>query len=118
MMRMITSFPKIIKTGLERDNIELHAYCLMPNHFHLLLVPQGENSLSKFMQWVMTSMCVIIIRKQTSEHIWQGRFKSFIVEKDSYYLTLMRYIEANALRADLSKTAQDWQYRSLSEKVF
>ncbi len=112
-------FLKLLKTGLERDNIELHAYCLMPNHFHLLLVPQGENSLSKFMQWVMTSHVRYYHKKnKTSGHIWQGRFKSFIVEKDSYYLTLMRYIEANALRADLSKTAQDWQYGSLSERVF
>ncbi len=80
---------------LERENIELHAYCLMPNHFHLLLVPQGENSLSKFMQWVMTSYVRYYHKKnKTSGHIWQGRFKSFIVEKDSYYLTLMRYIEA------------------------
>lgn len=43
---------------------------------------------------------------------------SFIVEKDGYYLTLLRYIEANALRAALSKTAQDWQYGSLAERVF
>ncbi len=71
------------------------------------------------MQWVMTSHVRYYHKKnKTSGHIWQGRFKSFIVEKDSYYLTLMRYIEANALRADLSKTAQDWQYGSLSERVF
>ncbi|KAF3977342.1 MAG: transposase, partial [Methylococcales symbiont of Iophon sp. n. MRB-2018] len=80
----------------------------MPNHFHLLLVPQGEKSLSKFMQWVMTSHVRYYHRKnKTSGYIWQGRFKSFLVEKESYYLTLFRYIEANALRAKLSTTAQD-----------
>ncbi|CAC9568125.1 hypothetical protein [uncultured Gammaproteobacteria bacterium] len=42
-------FLTLLKTGLEKENIELHAYCLMPNHFHLLIVPRDENSLSKFM---------------------------------------------------------------------
>nr|WP_066044493.1 transposase [Bathymodiolus septemdierum thioautotrophic gill symbiont] len=112
-------FLKLLQIGLQRENIELHAYCLMPNHFHLLLIPQSENSLSKFMQWVMTSHVRYYHKKnKTSGHIWQGRFKSFIVEKDNYYLTLLRYIEANALRANLSKFAQDWQYGSLAERVF
>ncbi|KAF3980378.1 MAG: hypothetical protein HFP76_02345 [Methylococcales symbiont of Iophon sp. n. MRB-2018] len=91
----------------------------MPNHFHLLLVPQGEKSLSKFMQWVMTSHVRYYHKKnKSSGHIWQGRFKSFLVEKESYYLSLFRYIEANALRAKLSTTAQDWRYGSLAERVF
>ena len=112
-------FLALLNKGLKRENIELHAYCLMPNHFHLLLVPQSENSLSQFMQWIMTSHVRYYHKKnKTSGHVWQGRFKSFIVEKDSYYLTLLRYIESNASRANLSKTAQDWRYGSLAERVF
>ncbi|MCF6245161.1 MAG: hypothetical protein L3J43_09005 [Sulfurovum sp.] len=71
------------------------------------------------MQWVMTSHVRYYHKKnKTSGHIWQGRYKSFIVEKDSYYMTLIRYIEANALRAKLVRQAQDWDYGSLMEREY
>ena len=112
-------FLTLIETGLDKYAIELHAYCLMTNHFHLLLVPQKEKVLSQFMQWLMTSHVRYYYQKnKTSGHIWQGRFKSFIVEQDSYHLTLIRYIEANALRAKMVERAQDWKYGSLSERLF
>lgn len=57
-------------------------------------------------------------KNKTSGHIWQGRYKSFIVEEKSYYLSLIRYIEANALRAKLVKRAEGWVYGSLAERVF
>ena len=107
-------FLELLKKGMERENIELHAYTLMPNHFHLLLVPKAEGSLSRFMQWVMTSHVRYYHRKnKTSGHIWQGRYKSFIVQKENYYLTLIRYVEANAKRAKLTKDAKTWIYSSL-----
>ncbi len=110
-------FLELLEKAAKRENVEIHAYCLMPNHFHLLLVPQEENSLSRFMQWVMTSHVRNYHKKnRTSGHIWQGRYKSFIVEKESYYITLIRYIEANALRAKLVSKAEDWEYGSLIER--
>ena len=111
-------FLELLEKACKRENVEIHAYCLMPNHFHLLLVPKVEKSLSRFMQWVMTSHVRYYHKKnKTSGHIWQGRYKSFIVEKESYYITLMRYIEANALRAKLTRKAQDWNYGSLQERT-
>jgi putative transposase len=111
-------FLKLLYDGLKREAVELHAYCLMPNHFHLLLVPQREESLSRLMQWVMTSHVRYYHKKnKTSGHIWQGRYKSFIVQKENYYLSLLRYIEANALRAKLVNDAQDWFYGSLRERT-
>ena len=110
-------FLDLVQKAAKRENIEIHAYCLMPNHFHLLLVPKEEKSLSRFMQWVMTSHVRYYHKKnKTSGHIWQGRYKSFIVEKESYYITLIRYIEANALRAKLVLNAEDWDYGSLMER--
>jgi putative transposase len=103
---------------MEKEAVELHAYCLMPNHFHLLLVPQREGSLSRLMQWVMTSHVRYYHKKnKTSGHIWQGRYKSFMVEQESYYITLIRYIEANALRAKLVERAEAWEYGSLHARV-
>jgi putative transposase len=111
-------FLELLEIGTKREKVEIHAYCLMPNHFHLLLVPQEEKSLSRLMQWIMTSHVRYYHRKnKTSGHIWQGRYKSFMVEKESYYLALIRYIEANAHRAKLTKKAEDWKYASLHERV-
>lgn len=89
-------------------------YCLMPNHFHLMLRPFGDGDISTWMQWLMTSH----VRRyhahyHSSGHIWQGRFKSFMVQTDEHFLTAMRYIERNALRAGLVKRAEDWRYGSL-----
>lgn len=111
-------FLALLKTAKKKFGIDIHAYCLMPNHFHLLLVPLEEKSLSRFMQWVMTSHVRYYHRKnRTSGHVWQGRFKSFIVEQESYYLTVIRYIEANALRAKLVKRAEAWLFGSLAERL-
>jgi putative transposase len=83
--------------------VEVLAYCLMPNHFHMLLQPEKAEDMSKWMQWLMTSH----VRKhhrtyKTSGHVWQGRFKSFIVQKDEHLLTVARYIEGNPVRATIS----------------
>lgn len=111
-------FLELLAKGLKKTGVELHAYCLMPNHFHLLVVPQKEDSLSKLMQWLMTSHVRFYHKKhKTSGHVWQGRYKSFIVEQESYYLAVIRYIEANALRANLVSKAEEWLYGSLYERI-
>ena len=111
-------FLDLLEAAKKREAVEMHAYCLMPNHFHLMLLPQKEGCLSRFMQWVMTSHVRYYHKKnRTSGHVWQGRFKSFIVEKESYYLTLMRYIEANPKRAGLVNQASKWRFGSLYERV-
>lgn len=90
----------------------------MPNHFYLLLSPEEEGKLSRMMQWIMTSHVRYYHQKnKTSGHVWQGRYKSFIIEKESYYISVMRYIEANALRANLVKKAEEWKYGSLHERI-
>lgn len=110
-------FLELLKKACKREKVEIHAYTLMPNHFHLLLLPKEQNSLSRFMQWVMTSYVRYYHRKnRSSGHIWQGRYKSFIIEKETYYITLIRYIEANAKRAKLVRKAEDWDYGSLMER--
>jgi len=112
-------FLELFRLRASKDGIAIHAYCLMPNHFHLLVSPKHEGSLSRWMQWVMTSHVRYYHKKnRSSGHIWQGRYKSFIVEQESYYLSVMRYIEANALRVGLVDEAQKWHYGSLYERTF
>ena len=79
-----------------RCNVAIWAYCLMPNHFHLLSQPQKAEDLSKWMQWLMTSH----VRRYhghygTSGHVWQGRYKSFIVQENEHSLADVRYVEGN-----------------------
>lgn len=93
--------------------VRLYAWCLMPNHFHMLVQPEHGDELNKYMQWLMTSH----VRRyhahyKTSGHVWQGRYKSFIIQSDEHLLTVARYIEANPVRAGLSPTAAQWQWSS------
>ena len=88
-------------------------FCLMPNHFHLVLRPQEDGDLSRWMHWLQNTH----VRRYhkhygTSGHIWQGRFKAFPIEQDEHLLTVLRYVERNPLRAKLVRAAADWPWSS------
>lgn len=111
------AFERIIAEGLERIPMRLLGYCLMGNHWHLLLWPHEDGDLSTFMQWVtMTHSQRWHAAHGTAGigHVYQGRFKSFPVQSSSYYLTVLRYIESNPLRAGLVKSSADWRWSSLA----
>lgn len=93
-------------TNLERFRsplkYTLYAYSLLPNHFHLLL-KVGEVHISKIMQRIMTAYTMYINKKHDRVgHIFQGRFGSIIVEKETYLLAVQRYIHLNPVRAGLA----------------
>lgn len=112
------SFIELLKEAKDRHHVKVFAYCLMPNHFHMVLQPGQADELSKCMQWLMTSHVRRYHRHyKTSGHIWQGRFKSFVVEVDAYLLTLLRYVEGNPVRAGLVATAKDWPWSSHQERT-
>lgn len=108
-----TEFITLLDRARSRFSVELYAFCLMPNHFHL--VARAERSdLSRLMQWWLTAH----VRRRhkrngTTGHIWQGRFKSFPVQQDEHLLTLLRYVLLNPCRAGLVRKAQDWRWTSL-----
>lgn len=86
-------FIKLLTKGCEKFNIVLHNYCLMSNHYHLLIEIQDE-ILSKFMRYLNSNYAVYFNKKYTrSGHLWQGRFKSWYVANEAYLYILMRYIE-------------------------
>jgi putative transposase len=106
-------FLELLQKARESYPVKLLAYCLMPNHFHLLMQPEKGEELSRWMQWLMTSH----VRRYhqhygTSGHIWQGRYKSFIVQKDDHLLTVVKYIEGNPVRARLCDSAKSWLWSS------
>lgn len=101
----------------ERFAVEIYAYCLMPNHFHLLLKPHTAEDLSRSMQWFMTTHVRRYHRHYgTSGHVWQGRFKSFAIQDDDHCLAVARYVEGNPVRARLVESAIDWCWSSHRER--
>jgi putative transposase len=110
------AFERVLAEGLERYPVDLLTYCLMPNHWHLVVRPKTDEALGRWMGWVG----VTHVRRHHEHyhsrgggHLYQGRFKSFPVAADDYFLALCRYVEANALRAGLVERAEDWQWCGL-----
>ena len=107
-------FMFLVARACERVPIRLLAWCLMPNHFHLVLWPQQDGEMSRWMHWLLSSHVRCHHRRyETSGRIWQGRFKSFPIEQDEHLLTVLRYVERNPLRAGLVEHAEDWEWSSL-----
>ena len=124
-----SAFVELIGLACRRTPMRVMAWCLMPNHFHLVVRPHQDGELAQWMQWLMTSHVRRHHRRYgTSGHVWQGRFKSFplqqrrptaaerargVVEAADPFWTVVRYVERNALRGSLVARAQDWPWSSL-----
>jgi len=110
------AFERILEDAVERVAMRLLAYCLMPNHWQLVVWPRRDGDLSAFAGWLtLTHTQRWHAHRHTagSGHVYQGRFKSFVVEKDEHVLTVCRYVEQGALRAALVPRAEDWRWGSL-----
>ncbi|HUG89208.1 MAG TPA: transposase, partial [Planctomycetaceae bacterium] len=86
------------------------------NHFHLVLWPHKDGDLSRWMQWLLTAHVRRYHRHYGgSGHVWQGRFKAFPIQQDEHLLSVLRYVERDALRVGLVRRAEDWPWGSLAE---
>jgi putative transposase len=101
--------------------VRLLAFCLMPNHWHLVLWPTRDGELGRFMQ----RLTVTHVRRWHEHrrstgggHVYQGTYKSFPAQRDEHLLTLIRYVERNALRARLVRRAENWRWSSLWAREF
>jgi putative transposase len=106
---------RTLAEALQRVPIQLLAYCVMPNHWHFVVQPNADDDLSKFMQWfTLTHAQRWRVAHQTVGFgpLYQGRFKSFPIECDEHLLTVLRYVERNALRAGLVKRVEAWRWGS------
>jgi putative transposase len=109
-------FQKVLAEAVARTEIRLLAYCVMPNHWHLIAWPQEDGVLSEFVGWLTlthTQRWHAHRRSAGSGHVYQGRFKSFPVQDDEHFYTVARYVERNALRANLVQRAEQWPWCSL-----
>ncbi|HEX4130322.1 MAG TPA: transposase [Pirellulales bacterium] len=114
------AFERVLREGMERCPVELLTYCVMPNHWHLVVRPKTDEALGRWMGWVG----VTHVRRHHEHyhrrgggHLYQGRFKSFPVAENDYFLSLCRYVEANPLRAGLVERAEQWRWSGLWQRT-
>ena len=105
------AFLDLLAQARRRYAVKIFGFCLMPNHFHLVIEPETTLALSHFMQWLMTAHVRRYHRHyQSSGHVWQGRFKSFPIQRDEHLITVLRYVRQNPLRAGLVATESEWPW--------
>ena len=110
-------FVRLINRACSRIPMRVPAYCLMPNHFHLVVWPYADGDMSRWMHWLLTSHVVRYHKvRGTSGRVWQGRYKSFPIQHDHHLLNVLRYVERNPVRANLVKSAVDWKWSSLVQQ--
>jgi putative transposase len=110
------AFEKVLAEAKDRLPMRLLGWCVLPNHWHMVLWPRGDGDLSEFMRWMTvthTQRWHAAHRTSGTGPLYQGRFKSFPIEADDHLLTVLRYVERNALRANLVERAELWRWSSL-----
>lgn len=110
------AFERVMQESLQRVPMRILGYAIMPNHWHLVLWPEHDGDLAAFMQRLTTThVRRWHLHRQSvgGGHLYQGTYKSFPIESDEHLLTVLCYIERNALRAKMVACAEDWRWSSL-----
>lgn len=110
------AFESVLAEAVERTDMRLLSYVVMPNHWHLVVCPKEDGDLSRFagsLTLTHTQRWHSHFDTTGTGHVYQGRFKSFVVASDEYLLTVCRYVERNPLRACLVQRAEEWRWSSL-----
>ena len=110
------AFERILEETVEARPMRVCSYCLMSNHWHFVLWPENDGDLAAFMQRLTIThvRCWQEHRHCVGEgHVYQGRYKSFPVQSEDYLYQVLRYVERNAIRANLVARAETWRWGSL-----
>ena len=119
-VRDFEAFEETIAEARRRMPMRILAWCVLPNHWHFVLWPRKDGELSEFMRWLTVTHTQ---RWHAAHHtagtgpLYQGRFKSFPIQEDDHLVAVMRYVERNALRANLVERVQQWRWSSLWHRV-
>ena len=116
------AFERVLEEASRREPLRILGYCLMPNHWHLVVWPEEgkDRQVSEFLRWLTVTHTQ---RWHAHQHttgtgpLYQGRFKSFPIQEDGHLLTVCRYVEGNALRAQLVPRAEPWRWSSLWHRM-
>ena len=114
-------FEQLLLETKELIDMRILAYEIMPNHWHLVLHPKRDGDLGAFMHR-LTNAHTRNVHAHTgtngSGHLYQGRYKSFLVDSENYLLSVIKYVERNAVRAKLVCSCEDWRWGSAWLRVF
>ena len=107
------TYSSYLKEYADQFEVQIHAWVFMTNHVHLLCTPNVENSISKMMQALGRRYVRFFNNHyRRTGTLWEGRFKSCLIEEENYLLQVYRYIELNPVRAGMVKEAQEYKWSS------
>lgn len=110
-------FLRQLRHHLVDQSIDIVAYCLMPNHYHLLVYLRSDSLSERMQSFVLSYTKAINQRYGRCGSLFQGRFQSIWVDSEEYLLHLSRYIHLNPVKAGLVKHPQDWEFSSYQDYV-
>jgi putative transposase len=108
-------FEELLNKTKEETDMRILAYCIMPNHWHLVVYPRNDGDLGLFMHRLTNAHTRLVhVRTGTIGYgpLYQGRYKSFLIQKDSHLLAVIKYVERNARRAKLVRACDAWRWGS------
>jgi putative transposase len=114
------AFHRAMLDTLEQVPMRILAFCVMGNHWHLVVWPEKDGDLARFMMRLTIRHArrwLEYRRRVGSGHVYQGRYKSFATESNEHLTNLARYVERNPLRAGLVKRAEQWKHSSLGQRA-
>ncbi|MBP7215873.1 MAG: transposase [Candidatus Omnitrophica bacterium] len=112
------SFLDLLKHYKRKFGFKLYSYCLMPNHFHLIIFPRKPEALPEIMKPICQTYTLYFNNKYKKVgHLWQGRFKNRMIGKNDYLLDCIAYIESNPVRANLAAAPIDYSWSSYKQRT-
>ena len=109
------AFERVMELAWEREPLPIFAYVVMPNHWHFVVRPKTNTQVTDFFRWLThTHTMRWHAHHETAGtgHLYQGRFKAFPIQEDEHLLAVLRYVERNPVRANLSSAAEQWPWGS------
>jgi putative transposase len=111
-------FLRLLQHESQHHAVAINAYALMANHFHLMATPRDDAGLSAMMQSIgRTYVPVFNAKHHRTGGLWEGRYRSFAIESERYWLTCMRYVELNPVRAGIVATPDEYRWSSARAHV-
>jgi putative transposase len=110
------AFERIMIEAHERHALRILAWCLMRNHWHFVVWPREEGEVTAYFRWLAHTHAMrwhVAHNTVGRGHLYQGRFKSFPIQEDEHFFRVCRYVERNALKAQVVARAEDWRWGSL-----
>lgn len=109
---------ELLKHYKKKYKFKLYGYCLMPNHIHLIADIEKGSDLAKIMQGLNQTYTIWFNEKYKKVgHLWQGRYKSMLIQKNKYMLECIEYVEFNPIRANISKSPFEYRWSSWQERL-